>query len=149
LANAYLKGGKKLAITYKLNQKISASDALDIYERSGLRRPQDLRRIENMLQHANVVITAWDEDKLVGLLRAMTDFSFDCYLNDLAVDVNYQHQGIGREMVKRLTELLDDKVLIVLISAPTAVGFYEKLGFTDNSEPFGRTMCMGITKNFT
>lgn len=99
-----------------------------------------------MLRHSNVVITAWDGTKLLGLLRAITDFSFDWYLNDLAVDSAYQRQGIGREMVKQLAKLLDDKVLIMLISSPTVMGFYVSLGFTSGSEPYGQTMCMSVTK---
>ncbi len=64
--------------------------------------------IEKGLQHSNVIVSAWDGAAIVGLLRAMTDFSFDCYLNDLAVDSVYQRQGIGREMVQQLAKLLDE-----------------------------------------
>ncbi|MHB1682106.1 MAG: GNAT family N-acetyltransferase [Bacilli bacterium] len=99
-----------------------------------------------MLQHSNVIVTAWDGTKLIGLLRAMTDFSFDCYLNDLAVDSAYQRQGVGREMVRQLAKLLDDKVLIMLISSPDAIGFYESIGFTSGSERYGQTMCMSVTR---
>lgn len=85
-----------------------------------------------------------DETRLVGFLRAMTDFSFDCYLNDLAVDVDYQRQGIGREMVNQLKELLDDKVLIMLISASKAEDFYKSLGFSIGSAPYGQTFCLSV-----
>jgi len=133
-----------MTIIYKLNHPIAPKDAVDIYRRAGLQRPQDIRIIKNILQHSNVIVTAWAVATLVGLLRAMTDFSFDCYLNDLAVDSVYQRQGIGRGMVEQLAKLLDDKVLIMLISSPDAIGFYESIGFTSGSEPYGQTMCMSV-----
>lgn len=131
-----------MGLSFETNQSVTPEQAADIYNRSGLSRPKDLRLIQNMIEHANVIVTAWDGEKLVGFLRAMTDFSFDCYLNDLAVDKEYQHIGVGRELVKRLKELLDDNVLIFLISAPDAAGFYEKLEFQQDFARVGQPWCL-------
>ena len=54
-----------------------------------------------MLKHANIVITAWDGDLLVGISRALSDFSFVTYLSDLAVRVSHQRAGIGKELIRR------------------------------------------------
>ena len=59
--------------------------------------------MEGMLAHGNLLVTAWCEDKLVGVARSVTDFHFCCYLSDLAVDVAFQRQGIGKELI-RLTQ---------------------------------------------
>ena len=51
-----------------------------------------------MLAHAGVIVTARTAGGLlVGVSRAVTDFSYCTYLSDLAVDVAYQGRGIGRE----------------------------------------------------
>jgi hypothetical protein len=82
-------------ISYRSNVKITIHDFIDVLKRStlGERRPvTDTERIQKMLDHANVMITAWSGDQLVGISRAVTDFSFCCYLSDLAVDEEYQQK---------------------------------------------------------
>jgi len=58
-----------------------------------------------MLQHADVVVTARVEGRLVGVSRAITDFSYCTYLSDLAVDEAFQRRGIGRELIRRTLRL--------------------------------------------
>ena len=92
------------SIQYSTNRKISAEQFIDLLQRSTLaeRRPvQDRSRIEKMLKHGNILVTAWDQDFLVGVSRALSDFSFCCYLSDLAVDEAYQHKGIGKELIRQ------------------------------------------------
>jgi GNAT superfamily N-acetyltransferase len=73
--------------------------------------------------HADVNISAWDGVRLIGIARAITDFSYCCYLSDLAVSKEYQKTGIGTELVKRLREHLGEEVSLLLLSAPTAMDF--------------------------
>ena len=90
-------------IVYSQDTKISAEDFIDLLQRSTLaaRRPvHDKERIQSMLDHANILITAWSQNTLVGVSRALSDFSFCCYLSDLAVDVSFQKTGY-REKVNR------------------------------------------------
>jgi uncharacterized glyoxalase superfamily protein PhnB len=71
-----------------------------------------------MLDHANLTITAWDGEKLIGVSRALTDFSFCCYLSDLAVDESYQRSGIGRELIRCTREEAGLECVLLLLSAP-------------------------------
>jgi GNAT superfamily N-acetyltransferase len=117
-------------IRYRSNIKITAAQFIDLLKRSTLdqRRPvHDLDRINKMLEHGNVLITAWHDDKLVGISRALTDFAFCCYLSDLAVDEAYQHKGIGKEMI-RLTHEECPQARLILLAAPAAVNYYPKIG---------------------
>lgn len=82
-----------------------------------------------MIDHANIVITAWDGDKLVGIARALSDFAYCCYLSDLAVDKEYQNQGIGHELVNEVQKLIGEESNLVLLSAPEAIEYYPKIGF--------------------
>jgi GNAT superfamily N-acetyltransferase len=88
----------------------------------------DPDRIEKMLKHANVLITAWDGDRLVGVSRALTDFSFCCYLSDLAVDEAYQRQGIGKRLIEETHNMAGREVRLILLAAPAAVDYYPKVG---------------------
>ncbi|NOS90930.1 MAG: GNAT family N-acetyltransferase [Cyclobacteriaceae bacterium] len=127
-------------IHYDTNRNISADEFIDVLKRSTLaeRRPVESReRIEKMLQHGNILVTAWDGDLLVGVSRALSDFSFCCYLSDLAVDEKYQHQGIGKELI-RLTHQVagEDDSTLLLLAAPRAVGYYPKIGMEQFPECF-------------
>ena len=120
---------------YKANQPISAEQFIDVLTRSTLanRRPVgDRECIEGMLEHANLTVTAWDGEQLVGIARTVTDFHYACYLSDLAVDVAYQHGGVGRELIRQTQRELGPRCKVRLISAPAAVGYYPKLGFVRN-----------------
>jgi len=123
-------------IIYQTDRKISAEQFIDLLVRSTLaeRRPvNDKGKIEKMLTHGNILITAWHHDLLVGVSRALSDFSFCCYLSDLAVDAAYQHKGIGKELI-RLTHKVAGDTSLVLLAAPKAAEYYPKIGmdrFTD------------------
>ena len=109
---------------------ISGAQMGSVFARSGIRRPgEDLARLEKMIQHANLLAGAWEGDLLVGVVRGMTDFSYCCYVSDLAVDRAYQRRGIGKALINYVRGRLSDEVGIVLIAAPEANEYYGHLGF--------------------
>lgn len=119
-------------IQYRVHEKISVEQFIDLLRRSTLagRRPLDrAERVQRMLDNANLIVTAWDGDRLVGVSRAVTDFSLCCYLSDLAVDESYQRTGIGNELVRRTREAAGLECTLLLLSAPAAMGYYPKIGF--------------------
>lgn len=124
-------------IVFRSDVKISADQFIDVLTRSTLaeRRPvHDRTRIENMLHHGNILVTAWAGDLLVGVSRALSDFAFCCYLSDLAVDENYQHQGIGKQLIHETHLVSGLNTTLILLAAPKAANYYPKIGmdrFTD------------------
>jgi predicted N-acetyltransferase YhbS len=82
-----------------------------------------------MLHHANLVVTAWDEDLLVGIARTLSDFAYVGYLADLAVRASHQRQGIGTALIQKTREQMVSRSMLVLLSAPRAVAYYPKMGF--------------------
>ena len=117
-------------ITYKLNHPLDAEEVVRVFESSGINRPtKDGERIRRMLKHSNLVISAWDGERLIGVCRALTDFSYCCFLSDLAVDRAYQHQGIGKEMIARLRAELGDEVSLIIQAAAASMSYYPRLGF--------------------
>jgi predicted N-acetyltransferase YhbS len=118
-------------VVYSSNTKITVPDFIDLLKRSSLdqRRPVgEPERIRKMLDHGNVLITAWSGETLIGVSRALTDFTFCCYLSDLAVDENFQHQGIGKELVRLTHEAAGMETMLILLAAPAAVQYYPKIG---------------------
>ena len=123
-------------IRYSTTEKVSPEQFIDILHRSTLaeRRPVDDREcINNMLEHANLMITAWEGEKLVGVARSVTDFSYCCYLSDLAVDQNVQKGGIGKELMRHTQKALGPKCTLILLSAPKAQEYYPRIGMEQHS----------------
>jgi N-acetylglutamate synthase-like GNAT family acetyltransferase len=115
---------------YRLNFPLEAAEVAAVFEASGIRRPtKDLARIGRMFANANLVLSAWHNGKLIGVCRALTDFSYCCYLSDLAVVNSYQKHGIGREFIARIQAAIGDEVALILLSAPEAMEYYPKVGF--------------------
>jgi GNAT superfamily N-acetyltransferase len=119
-----------MTITYKTNVSIRAEQAAEVFVHSGIKRPaQDLDRIQRMLDHASLTITAWNDSELIGIARALTDFSYCCYLSDLAVVKDYQNQGIGTQLIKHVQSEIGEEAALILLSAPSAMNYYPKVGF--------------------
>jgi predicted N-acetyltransferase YhbS len=119
-------------ITYQTGNDIDLDEMIELYIDStlGERRPVAERdRMARMLEEANLVITARDDDLLVGVSRSVTDWVYCTYLSDLAVRADYQGQGIGKELV-RLTREATPQATVILLAAPKAVDYYPKIGMT-------------------
>jgi predicted N-acetyltransferase YhbS len=123
-------------ITYRIGNKLDLDAVIELYRAStlGERRPVDVReRMRLMLANANLVVTAWDGEQLVGIARSVSDFSYATYLSDLAVRFSHQRQGIGRELIRRTREL-GGQATVILLSAPKAVDYYPRLGFSQHPQ---------------
>ncbi|WP_438350862.1 GNAT family N-acetyltransferase [Paenibacillus sp. FA6] len=126
-----------MVIEYQINTPLCSKDVSDVFISSGIKRPaDDLERIQRMIENADIHVSAWDGVKLVGIARAISDFSYCCYLSDLAVSNEYQKLGIGTELVERLRQHLGDEVSLLLLSAPTAMEFYPRIGFEKTEKAF-------------
>jgi GNAT superfamily N-acetyltransferase len=123
------------SIAYRLGNDVDLDLVIEVYRRStlGERRPVDDReRMGRMLAGANLVVSAWEGARLIGIARSLSDFCYATYLSDLAVDQAYQRRGIGRELVRR-TQEAGDPATVFLFAAPKAVEYYPRLGFSAGS----------------
>ena len=117
---------------FRTGNDIDVDQVIDLYRDStlGERRPVDDRAcMIRMLREANLVVSAWEGSRLVGIARTLTDFCYVAYLADLAVRASHQRQGIGLELTRRTRAALGPQALIVLLSAPAAVDYYPRIGF--------------------
>ena len=118
-------------ISYRTGNDLDLDAVIELYVDSTLaeRRPvADRSRMQRMLEHANLVVTAWDGARMVGISRSLTDFVYATYLSDLAVRKSYQRTGIGRELV-RLTRDAAPRAMLILLAAPAAEEYYPHIGF--------------------
>jgi hypothetical protein len=137
-----------MKIAYAIENDLHSSDFIQVLEDSGLavRRPvDDIERINNMLRKANLIITArigsmagdykGRDGQLVGVARSLSDFAYATYLSDLAVSIEFQQLGIGRELIRQ-TKIASGKAKLILLSAPSAADYYPRIGMTRHEQCF-------------
>lgn len=121
-------------IVYKIENNLSVEDFKTVLIESTLadRRPvNEPGRLLNMVKQGNLIITAREQGKLIGVSRSLTDFSFCTYLSDLAVIKEFQKKGIGKELIRQ-TKLAAPLAKLILLSAPDAIPYYTKIGMTQH-----------------
>ncbi|MFO1066654.1 MAG: GNAT family N-acetyltransferase [Pirellulales bacterium] len=119
-------------IQYSIEPNLSREEFLSVLERSTLseRRPVGFpATIDGMLQHASVIACARNgQGLLVGVSRAISDFSYCTYLSDLAVDEAYQKRGIGKRLIELTHEAAGLGTTLILLAAPKAREYYPHIG---------------------
>ena len=127
---------------YAVEDYLAADEYIDVCTKSGLNRPVgDRSRVERLLKHSNLFVTARQNGELVGFARSLTDFCFACYLSDLAVDKACQGQGIGKRLIEETKKAAGGELTTtLLLSAPTAMTFYQgiKMPQLDNCFAYRR-----------
>lgn len=89
--------------------------------------------------NSTFVFSAWVEERLVGCVRVLSDLHFRSIIYDLAVLPEFQNKGIGKELVQRCINACEDSEW--LVETDKAKGFYEKMGFKENSDYFLTIPC--------
>ncbi|MER8501307.1 GNAT family N-acetyltransferase [Mesorhizobium sp. M0904] len=133
-------------VLYASEPDLGTAEFRRVLVESGLgetRPVDDNTRLKAMLSAANLVLTArldTEGKPLVGVARGITDFSWVCYISELAVSASAQGLGIGKGLMDEARRQLGPSVAISLISMPDAVGFYERIGMErmPNAFWFGR-----------
>ncbi|MDP9374171.1 MAG: GNAT family N-acetyltransferase [Chloroflexota bacterium] len=117
------------AIEYRSDARPDTATIVALYRAAPLNRPvDDPERIGRMYAGSNLVLTAWDGDRLAGILRGWTDGAYDGYICDLAVHPDYQKSGIGHELLNRARATNPD-VQFVLRASQIARDYYAHVGW--------------------
>jgi GNAT superfamily N-acetyltransferase len=119
-------------LDYRRDRPLTRAQFRDLLQCSGLaaRRPvDDPATLDAMLAHADLLVTAWDGDRPVGVARSLTDYRYCCYLADLAVDRAWQRQGVGRRLLAATRTALAPGCMLLLLAAPAAAAYYPRVGF--------------------
>ncbi|MCW5743627.1 MAG: GNAT family N-acetyltransferase [Alphaproteobacteria bacterium] len=118
--------------------RLGTQEFADVLRKSTIRRPlEDPGRLAEMLRHANLVLTARDQNgALVGVARALTDFSYCCYLSDLAVDKAWQGRGVGKALLYETKRIIGPQAMLLLLSAPDPMTYYPRIGMESVNNGF-------------
>ena len=118
-------------------ERLSKEEYIDFLKRTdlGSQYPKERfdERIGRLVKNVQISLTARNSDGLlIGVIFAITDFSYWMFITDLGVDRAYTKQGIGKELIKRAHELAggEKDIAIYTVANQNAIGFYQKLGIT-------------------
>ncbi|SEA47455.1 GNAT family N-acetyltransferase [Alkalimonas amylolytica] len=126
-----------MTVTFTIENRFDLNEVVALYQSSGIARPvEQPKRMQRMLQHANLVVTARQNGQLLGLARCLTDYSWVVYIADLLVAKEVQQQGIGRQLLVEVQRITGPEVQQLLLSAPSAMAYYPKVGFQPLSNAF-------------
>jgi len=125
-------------IRYQAEPDLSVAEFESVLQASGLaaRRPTDPARLNAMLRGAQLVITARDGGRLVGVARSITDWVYCLYCSELCVAQAHQGQGIGRSLLMETAKAAPKVKTCLLLSAPGAESFYEGAGYKRHGAAF-------------
>ena len=116
-------------ISYRNNIRPDIKLIAELYKKAQLNRPvENLDRLQTMYDNSNIVLSAWDDDILAGILRGWTDEAFHGYVCDLAVHPDYQQCGIGKELLDQ-AKSINFKVELVLRASAIARDYYQHIGW--------------------
>lgn len=136
-------------INYTIEEKLPSVEEY-IYLRESVGWPYpDNRSIEKSLNNSNYCVCAFEDNRTIGMSRVVGDDSFIFFVADVIVLPEYQNQGIGTALMKRIMEFLKENVqeysYITLMSAKGKEAFYEKFGFFKRpTDDYGYGMMMEL-----
>jgi len=122
------------AIVYQTGICPTAEALASLYRSVGWGTSEPPELVRQAVERSGWLATAWDEDRLVGLARVLTDFVFVAYFQELLVHPAYQHQGVGKELLDLYDLAFGSfKSQVVVTEVEWVRTKFEKRGF--HSEP--------------
>lgn len=129
-------------ITYAEEKKFDNKSVVDLFSSVGWVSAQYPTRLYKALMHSSTVITAWDGDRLVGLVRVLDDSELVAYMHYALVHPDYHRQGIAGTMVEMVKEKYKDYLYIELMPEERKnAAFYEKHGFQIMEDGVAMQLC--------
>lgn len=122
---------EKGSIRYCRGRWISKEDLKELFESVNWMSARYADRLSAAFKKAGTVISAWEDNKLVGLIEVLDDGELTAYIHYLLVHPSFQKRKIGASLVKRVKEIYKDYLyLMVICENKNTVPFYEKLEFS-------------------
>lgn len=118
------------AIYYCTGRWIAADDLRELFASVGWLSAQYADRLVKAVQKAGTVISAWQNQRLIGLIEVLDDGELTAYVHYLLVHPQYQHRGIAGHMLDAVKEIYHEYLYLILLSEKeSTIPFYEKYDF--------------------
>ncbi|MCD8016613.1 MAG: GNAT family N-acetyltransferase [Oscillospiraceae bacterium] len=131
-----------MTITYTEEKNFTAEQVQELFLSVGWVSGQYPTRLHKALMHSSTVITAWDGDRLAGLVRVLDDSEMVAYMHYVLVNPLYQHRGIANRMIEMVKEKYKNYLYIeVMPEESKNAAFYERFGFEVMSDGVAMQLC--------
>ncbi len=118
-------------IKYNTDKKVDYDRIIDLFNQVGWNdKTEDINRLKAMVQNSQIVVTAWDRERMVGFARCTTDYVFNGQINNVVVDLEYRRKGIGKALINKILDS-SKQVTYMLRGSIENEKFYRSLGFED------------------
>ncbi|SKC82136.1 GNAT family N-acetyltransferase [Maledivibacter halophilus] len=118
-------------ISYNTEKKVDYDRLITLFNQVGWNdKTKDIDRLKAMVENSQIVITAWDEEIMIGFARCTTDYVFNGQINNVVVDLKYRRKGIGKVLINKILNS-SRQVTYILRGSITNEEFYRSLGFED------------------
>lgn len=118
-----------MKIELKEIKNIPFAKILALYKANNWSAADKPKALEQALQHASTLVSAWHNEELVGLGTALSDGFLVVYYPHLIVHPNYHKKGVGKKIMDKMQEKYASFHQQVLIAEASSIPFYEKCGF--------------------
>ena len=115
--------------TFSFTEPINPEELQGLFKQTTWAKTRSPLDIQHMLDNSQLILGVWDDDKLVGFARVITDDIYRAWIEDVVVEKSYRRQGIGTHMLSKLLKRLEHIEDVILDCDPKIVPFYEKRGF--------------------
>ena len=116
-------------IKYNIDKRVDYNKLIILFNQVGWNdKTKDLDRLKGMVENSQIVVTAWDEEEMVGFSRCTTDYVFNGQINNVVVDANYRRLGIGKALINNILNS-SNQVTYMLRGSIRNEEFYRGLGF--------------------
>lgn len=121
-------------IQYKTTKNFSENELKDLFLSVNWSSGNYPDKLVIAMQSSSTVYTAWNEDRLVGLINVLDDNIMTAYIHYLLINPEFQGRGIGKSLVNYIKDKYKDYLRIVLIAYEKETPFYKNMGFEIGDE---------------
>ena len=119
-----------MPITYRTTKEFTPESLQRLFQSVRWESGNYPDKLARAMANSTAVVSAWDGDRLVGLVRALSDGETVAFLHYLLVDPAYQGQHIGDELMRRILAPMADLLYVkIMPSNPATIPFYARYGF--------------------
>ena len=117
---------------FSFTEPINPEQLKSLFAQTSWANTREPLEIQQMLDHSQLTLGVWDEDRLIGFARVITDDRYRALVDDVVVDSAHRKRGVASAMLDKLLKRLQHIEAVMLECAPELEGFYGKFGFAPN-----------------
>lgn len=119
-----------MKIEIRTDRKLPKNQLVILYEANKWRAANKPDELYHSLINSHTLITAWENNILIGLGNAISDGYLVVYYPHLIVLPKYHGKGVGRLIMDEMQNIYGSIHMQMLVADKDSLEFYEKVGFT-------------------